>query len=174
MQNDRVLTETILYWRGASDGRSVAEVLRNAQSETPLFYWVDLSPVFQELGKFGRPKHFQGLGRGECPNSSLDTYCLEEARLFWEDRSLHVLAQDQSGCRWFECTDTDPKDPLWCEERVLASKPEEIICRKDYSSFGIGESEPVGKIQVIEFWKGSSLLTWRLTSIEYGEGNGER
>ncbi len=110
MNNETETTCKIIRRNGES-ARSVVEFVAEQASEcVPLLSWAEPEPATLNInGAPGRLKNFEPLVRG-YPNWPEDLP-LVEARLFWEMASLHVVAKEESGCKWAYLEETSDNTP---------------------------------------------------------------
>ncbi len=77
----------------------------NQQPEAESYrFWAEPRPGRNQVTqKFERVQDYPFLGRRFNP-----THPVEEIRLFFATKMLHVLADEAGGCRWFECSEAPP------------------------------------------------------------------
>lgn len=150
-----------LYVCSQSDACSVAQVVADRfagqfAGKLPALVWIEPTPVLPANGRgIVTPVLFEGP-----PPASLE---LDEARLFWASRSLHVARRYDGGCRWVEFGDEEFDGCTSLPHIELKSGL--VLLRRDWDSrFGIPEHmRPQGQdVQVIEYWCGADLVQWRI------------
>lgn len=140
-----------------NDPRPVAEIIATAISNAPpLLAWADPDPLHINLtNRSGRREDFQPLMRGASLLWPHDLRLLE-ARLFWRDAALHVVARDDGGCRWTRI-----------EERAGTEfRREEFSVHpiRDRQRFGLSDSDDatIKNLMAIEYRQRGRLVAWRL------------
>jgi hypothetical protein len=126
------------------------------KKQPPLLAWADPVPYTRNTdGKPGRRSDFHPLVQG-TPSWPANLP-LAEARLFWQDAGLHVVAEEGGGCRWAriqECA-TGDNECSRSETRVLSLR--------DRERFGLAEDHAVPKTLVaVEYRQQGRLVAWRL------------
>lgn len=163
-----------LHNRAGAASMNVHQIIRSViGSEPPELVWIEPAAVLP------RPGQSRRLAPGLLltdRNEDTFSHPLEEARVFWPARGLHVLADGYDRCRWFEYgIDTAltqaalPGDPVaeWTSRGVEPSEPEPVLLRtsRDLERFGQTPGM-LEKVLRTRYWEdtpdGSSLLAWHL------------
>ncbi len=139
-----------------SDSRSLTELIaQQVQASPPLLAWAEPDPLAVDLtNRSGRRDDFTPLQRG-VPSWPPDVPLIE-ARLFWADTALHVIAQDGGGCRWTRITEDATADLSTTRTRL------KVHIRSDWARFGLAQQQPIADLQAIEYRQNGRLIAWRL------------
>jgi len=136
---------------------SIAEfIATRAEKTPPLLIWAEPNPSAVDLaGNTGRRIHSLPLVRG-IPEW-LDKVPLTEARLFWQNLALHVVARDEGGCLW--ATIEEGADG---GEEVIRSE-RRVVTLADHQRFGLMEQPAFSDLRAIEYRQQGRLVAWCLT-----------
>jgi hypothetical protein len=148
------------------DVANVIEARVKTGNSKPEIVWMEPRPRWDTGGPQRTPS--RGLSEGSPQKEDLERG-LDEARLFWKDRTLHVVA-DGNGSRWFECTLEAPAEtgeasvpgPEWKERKVVL-RSRVVHLRVPGSS---GKS--LKHVSIDECWDEQSLIGWLLKKAEQG------
>jgi hypothetical protein len=130
-----------------------------ARKNPPLLAWAEPEASFARRGQPGRIRDFQPLfaGRPAWP----EDLPLVEARLFWANSALHVVAEG-NGCRWVKLRESDAGEE-GKEEVQRSEKP--VLTLQDAARFGLDtRGWPGDSLTAIEYRSGGRLVGWRLTT----------
>lgn len=149
----------IVYSVGTDETGSVAELVRQqALVSVPLLAWAEPDPLHVDVtNRTGRRGDFEPLARG-MPAWPEDLP-LVEARLFWADSALHVVAREVGGCAWVRIAEV-PEGQTG-SEATRAAIP--VYTLQDRSRFGLPEGPMLDGLQAIEYRERGRLVAWRLT-----------
>lgn len=155
--------DTIYYRTGVGTKPVVdflAEFLKSSAGSygAPLLSWLEPVPAPTSDLYLGPAQGFPLFTSG----FSRTVQTLDEARLFWKDRAMHVVSGPASGCRFFEYADVEFPG---CEQkeifRLSGQSGDEILLRLDWERFGL-RPVPIKKVKVIRYLDGVNLFAWRL------------
>ncbi len=139
--------------------QSIADFVRNwldKYGTPPLLAWAEPEPAaLNEDGTSGRLQGFRPLVEGTPDWNGLS---LVEARLFWQNAALHVLADGSGGCSsvWIE----------ECEEGESMTRVKApVLTLRDTQRFGqAGTGWAQRKLTAIEYRLAGRLVAWRLVT----------
>lgn len=136
------------------DSRTVAEIIADeADKAPPLLAWADPDPLHVNLTNHGgRREDFKPLMRG-TPSWPQDLRLIE-ARLFWLDAALHVVACEAGGSIW-----TRIEEIAGTEFRREEFSVHTI---SDLPRFGLLEDAVIQNLIAIEYRQRGRLMAWRL------------
>lgn len=136
------------------DIRDVAEfVTAQVGAIPPLLIWADPDPMAMDAhGNYGRLMDFP-LARDTSNWPS--GVPIAEARLFWKDSALHVVARNGGGCRWVRIEEQAGDEVVRDEFKVAA-----VV---DRTRFGLEEGATLPGLRAIEYRQEGRLVGWRLT-----------
>jgi len=159
MATNQLKEPITLYWQRGKEQKSVAEFLKERTADEPMLYWIEPLPVIHDMEKLGPQDGFSGLGLGTPPQD--DSLIIDEARLFWRDRMLHVIADGTGRCRWFECCEEERSG--W-EKCHVQRNTYPVLLRRDLDRFGLKGSsfKQIDQVEATEYRKGPTLFAWRL------------
>jgi hypothetical protein len=161
MDKSGELKETTLYVQcGIAPGQNVAAFLTSQLNPSPMLSWVEPQPA-PLSGTLGPWKGFRSIQSG---SPSLDQP-LDEARLFWSNRTLHVV-ENGNGCRWFAFSEGERVEWALLKDskaKTVRAREYPIQLRKDWDRFGLETVE--FKLKALEYWEGASLYAWRLLLV---------
>lgn len=138
-----------------NETRTVMEVIaEEAGKAPPLLAWADPDPLHVNLSNHsGRREDFKPLVQG-APLWPQDLRLLE-ARLFWRDAALYVVAREDGGCSWTRI------------EEIAGTnfRREEFYVHtiSDRKRFGLSDDSTIQTLMAIEYKQRGQLLAWRLT-----------
>ena len=151
-----------------TNGRSELSVTKYLETllgnTSPLLTWGDPVPTWRRSdGTTGRVDNFQPLVIG-AHSWGVDLP-LAEARLFWADAALHVVASEGTGCRWARIQECAQGDASMGEQ--FSRSTSTVMTLRDRSRFGLG----IGDIKdmnliAIEYRSQGRLVAWRLETEE--------
>lgn len=133
--------------------------VRFSEQSSPLLAWAEPDPraIGRSTGS-GRWQDFVPLRAG-TPDWP-DDLRLMEARLFWSDRSVHIVS-DGPESRWAELREETPSG----SGIPVLKKNYKVHLTQDRARFGLAnEDVPSAGIRMIEYWTGGQLLGWRLVT----------
>jgi hypothetical protein len=156
----------------ADAAQTVAAYARGAitAANLPQLAWAEPKPDWMANGKPGRCDAFRPLLIK--PDSALTGWPsdlpLAEVRLFWENATLHIVANEQGGCRWAgieelakETGKQDDPDIICVSHETLP-----VYTLRDLKRFGLTHdaSAPLPeKLNAITYHQQGRLVAWRLT-----------
>lgn len=145
-----------------------AEIIAACRKKPPLLAWAEPQPDWYGHGA-GRHPQFNPLQRlqGVTPDWPEDLP-LAEARLFWADRALHIVANEDGSCRWASIEEVpegtpDRADSVCVNRKIL---PVYTLRADDLARFGLASHQYAPfpeKIDVIAYYQQGRLVAWRLT-----------
>lgn len=142
--------------RETSDLRTF--IAARLQQKTPLLAWAEPQASYSRAGQPGRIVDFRPFIAGK-PDWPADVP-LVEARLFWADSALHVVAEG-TGCRWAELVEDREGD----EEVSVSRQP--VLGLRDGVRFGLSTADwPSQKLVAIAYSQRGRLVGWRLLPEE--------
>ena len=149
---------------------SLGEVIRQlCQTQTPSLAWAEpsigLLRIDPEQPRPGRHPGFAPLVAG-MPDWPGDLP-LAEARLFWPDRAVHLLAQGDQACISVTLSEViEGESTLNTLKQTLR-----LLTLRDAARFGLEKvSDPrLDRITAVEYRKNGRLLAWRLIETATGE-----
>jgi hypothetical protein len=122
-------------------------MLQDFAETPPLLTWVEPRPVMPEKDKRGRIEDLPILQAG----LPVIAHPLDEARLFWQDEAVHVVADDETGgCHWFQYGDKS-----WSDSDSVKKQSRSVMLREDLYKTARGW-------ELIEYYQGAGLVAWRL------------
>lgn len=130
----------------------------------PLLGWAEPVAGWLHDRQPGRIAGFLPLQRdgGSWP----DEVPLAEARLFWADRALHVVAQAK-GCRWAEIEELPPADAagelVMRRSRIVLT----VRHKKELQRFGLNAADCAypDRLELIEYGHAAQQRGWRLLPV---------
>lgn len=128
-----------LYWSAGHVQGTLADLLEPWRTEPPLLTWVEPAvgvPNGEDPGPVAAV-----LQRG-LPS---DTLALDEARLFWPDRCVHLLAEP-GGWSWFAFGDR-PLDG-WME-RPVTTQRQALVTLRNWHPFKVRDNPVLTNVQNI-------------------------
>ena len=144
-----------LYWKNGESADDICQFIRRKISENkPQLFYLEPRPV-KPMIPIWPIRNITCFGK-DFPEGNI---LLEEARLYWLDRSINVVAKEDGGCFYFEFGDTELQDGH-AENVTLAEA--DIILRKDFKRFGIVDSLQDDKVKIIKYISGNRILAWRI------------
>jgi hypothetical protein len=144
------------------DSRSVAEVVAQlATEQPPLLAWAEPNPLAVDVTNHtGRRDNFTPMQRG-MPTWSTDLPLIE-ARLFWVDAAVHVVANEAGDCIWMRLVEKNAAaDGLQMMRSEIT-----VHTRSDWERFGIIKPDVLSGLRAIEYRERGRLVAWRLTIAE--------
>lgn len=143
---------------GKDETGSVADLVRQWAGESvPLLAWAEPDPLFVVVSnRTGRRDDFEPLVPG-TPAWPEDLP-LVEARLFWPDSALHVVAREGAGCAWARIAEV----PAGQTGSEVARTAIPVYTLQDRSRFGLPEGPMLDGLQAIEYRQRGRLVAWRL------------
>lgn len=131
-------------------------------AEAPMLVWAEPEPYDVDAqAESGRRGGFEPLVAG-TPNWP-ESLAIAEARLFWPERSVHIVSQEGGGCVWSELRE--------CAEGAglhVSRLPRRVYTIQDLHRFGIEGVRIDGALVAIEYSEQGRLVAWRL--IVEGKG----
>jgi len=143
-----------------SDSSVLKYVTEIAQKESPLLAWADPVPTARNSArKPGRYVGFNPLAVG-VPNWP-ENLPLAEARLFWANAALHIVANEGAGCRWARIEEAANNEVSQGEAFSRSEIP--ILTLRDRDRFGLTESDDDEmNLVAVEYRQQGRLMGWRL------------
>ncbi|MBI5331188.1 MAG: hypothetical protein HZB71_11315 [Betaproteobacteria bacterium] len=141
---------------GFEPEKSVSELAREWGAEAMLA-WAEPESDYCQDGHPGRIPGFAPLVVG-VPNWP-EAIPLAEARVFWPDRALHIVADPVKGCRWAYLEEVEGESYL-CTEKT-------VFLLRDQARFGL-ELNVSGNLDLaaLEYFQEGGLKAWRLVIRE--------
>lgn len=95
---------------------------------------------------------------------------IAEARVFMKQSMLHVIANENGGCRWFECSEVpflQINDADETKTGEFEKSPKEIYLLQDKKRFGIETQIIREKVKIVEYRYTNSgkAFTWRIDPL---------
>ena len=148
---DRVL----LNIKSGETADSINDFINGKINDDILASWVEPKPGFPSGGHFGPYLEFQGLKKGG-PDLLLP---IDEARLFWSNKFIHVLSLENGGCRYVEVEETLDQT---CQS--YNRETHEIFLYRDRDRFGL-KTSPFEKAAIFQYFDASRMIAWRLAPV---------
>ena len=155
------------------DDRDVSKfVAEQATAREPVLAWADPDPEPSHLpafDKLGFRADFAPLAKG-TPEWQHDIV-LAEARLFWPDAALHVVAKVGGGCRWAKVeemtsgqnVEEQATDNANLRIKAVLRTSFRVLTLRDHARFGIEDwPKDFEKLTAIEYRQAGRLVAWRL------------
>jgi hypothetical protein len=145
-----------LHIQTKSDSCSVNEIIaQQVLDNPPQLAWAEPNPLHVKVtNRTGQRDDFVSLQLGH-PSWPIDLPLIE-ARLFWPNAALHVVASDGGGCIWTRIAESET-----AELHVMRSTIR-VHTRSDWERFGLNNSEAIKNLQAIEYRERGRLVAWRL------------
>lgn len=161
--------------RGQAECSASAFITSHLGAESPLLLWVDPDPLAVDYrGPTGRRLLALPLVEGNAPDWMLNVP-LTEARIFWKQSALHVIADEAGGCRWArieEATEGDKNgngDSARVQREVI---PVLTLSDRDRARFGITDRHSIENLQAVLYKRQGLLKAWRLLTKSWGHNDG--
>lgn len=133
-------------------------VQQKARESMPLLAWAEPEPLCVDLANgTGRREGFRPLVGG-MPSWS-DALPLCEARLFWADSALHIVAGESGGCAWVRIAEA----PDGVE---LARSEISVHTVQDLKRFGLHSALKIEGLRAVEYRRQGRMVAWRLVIEE--------
>lgn len=161
-------TEVALNLARGTQTQPLCAVLAGLLDRQPQFAWCEPRPTRT------RQPGCQGLWSAPCAGlravlrGGLE---LEEARLFWDDGAIHLLARG-AACAWSAFW-TAPDRPAWLAPLPVADNQrlvglfegkEDVLTQRDWNRYGLPQpaQEFPRELQLITYRRGTTLVFWHL------------
>lgn len=155
--------ECYLSWDASEETCSVSECV--GKQDEPLLAWAEPRAGYMRNGNKGRIEDFRAMVLGK-PAWPADVP-LVEARLFYADRAIHVVASGDQSCRQVVMKETDAGD----QENKVRKRDKRVLPLCDWKRFGFAADDKRFEIEwlrAIEYLQDGRLAGWRLI-IDRGE-----
>lgn len=153
---------------GSAEHSVHEEIIAACGKKTPLLAWAEPQADWYGHGT-GRHPQFVPLQRlqGATPDWPEDLP-LAEARLFWPDRALHIVADEDGGCCWARIEEVSKEEKYEQSDYIFCVNIEmlPVYTLRDLARFGIVHHEHAPfpeKLNAITYHQQGRLVGWRLT-----------
>lgn len=143
------------------DDRDVAGFVADKARETPppLLVWADPDPMAVDTqANQGRRMRFPLSRDSSGWPADLP---LVEARLFWKDAALHVIAKEGGGCRWARI-----EEQVGGNGEEVTRQEFKVVALADRARFGLESGAALPGLRAIEYRQRGRLVGWRLIAKE--------
>lgn len=139
---------------------SVRELVQQKATESkPLLAWAEPDPLCVDLTNgTGRREGFRPLVCGMPSWSDAPPLC--EARLFWADSALHIVAGERGGCAWVRIAEA-PEGGVGVARSEIA-----VHTVQDHKRFGLQGESKIEGLRAVEYRQRGRLVAWRLVIEE--------
>lgn len=132
-------------------------IAHQAAKIPPLLAWAEPAPLYVDrCNRTGRRDDFVPLVQG-VPSWPADLP-LVEARLFWPDAALHLVAREHGGCAWTRIEEADPEG----KESDYRRTAFPVYTLRDRRRFGLPDDTEIDDLMAIEYRQRGRLVAWRL------------
>jgi hypothetical protein len=164
-----------LKWQSGESDQSLLDfIAKICMAEAPLLHWLEPRPGYPDQNHFGPWPGFTGLGAGapDIDGFRKKGRDFSEARLFYQNKALHVLAAAK-GRRWSWCEECEktPAPETGRLEVIRAEKP--VFLFQDHDRYGLPEAW-TNKLRAIEYRNQGRLVAWRLLPFKRKSDEGKR
>jgi len=141
---------------------SIAEFIQQEKLEGLQLAWAEPDPHFLPSSNLpGRCSAFHPLVRG-VPSWPAELPLLE-ARLFWDETALHIVATDK-GCKWVRVEEELLELPE--TQKISVTRHEfPVVTLSDPARFGLDIEPSISKMCAIEYRQQGRLVSWRLRTV---------
>lgn len=174
------MTDTTL-WRATGEvSKTPADIIERAAKLAPTWRWIEPRPGCG-LDANGKPipalepaKLHPLLARADSPLPTHPSFQIDEARLFWRDAALHILADGVSPSRctfWGLGEKPSPEQQALIEElnltvgtpkRVQAADPESVLTRRDLERFGLEQARNETTLSIQAYRADGAVVAWTI------------
>lgn len=138
-------------------------------AEGPLILWLDPDPLAVDYnGPTGRRLDALPLVEGAPPAGMLDVP-LAEARIFWKEAALHVIASEGGGCRWARIEESREAED---DEARVQREIIPVLSLRDQARFGFDDRQEIENLQAVMYKRQGRLLAWRLLAKSWEHNDG--
>lgn len=160
--------------------KTLAELIQALLSHSPKAVWCEPTPQRERIDGFVGLWIDNLSNLREHLNGGIS---LDEARLFWPDGWVHIVATDAKGCRWAAFRIEPPNsaspatEPPWGgalggpvnwqipeELKQLIRRGRDVLTVRDLRRYGLEQysGRMPGDLRIIEFYAGTERVLWRL------------